>query len=97
MKRFVYILLFLISWVSVWTTEPIKIAVFSDVHYLSPQLAGKGTALEKYETATGRNTEDLHAVLDEVVTDLLDKSPDILLIPGDITKDGEKQSHLDFK
>lgn len=97
MKRFVYILLFLISWVSVWTIEPIKIAVVSDVHYLSPQLAGKGTALEKYETATGRNTEDLHAVLDEVVTDLLDKSPDILLIPGDITKDGEKQSHLDFK
>jgi predicted MPP superfamily phosphohydrolase len=97
MKRFLYILLFLTSWVSVWTIEPIKIAVVSDVHYLSSQLAGKGTALEKYETATGRNTEDLHAVLDKVISDLLDECPDILLIPGDITNNGEKQSHLDFK
>ena len=97
MKRFLYILLFLTSWVSVWTIEPIKIAVVSDVHYLSSQLAGKGTALEKYETATGRNTEDLHAVLDKVINDLLDECPDILLIPGDITNSGEKQSHLDFK
>ncbi len=97
MKRFVYILLFLTSWVSAWTIEPIKIAVVSDVHYLSSQLTKKGTALEQYETATGRNTEDLRAVLDAVITDLLDQSPDILLIPGDITNNGEKQSHLDFK
>ncbi len=97
MKRFLYILFFLTSQLSPWAAKPIKIAVISDVHYLSSQLAGKGAALEKYETAMGKNTEDLHAVLDKVVTDLRDESPDILLIPGDMTKDGEKQSHLDFK
>lgn len=97
MKRLLYILFFLTSELSLWAAKPIKIAIISDVHYLSSRLAGKGTALEKYETTTGRNTEDLHAVLDKVVTDLLDESPDILLIPGDISKDGEKQSHLDFK
>jgi len=97
MKRFLYILFFLTSQLSLWAAKPIKIAVISDVHYLSSQLAGKGAALEKYETATGRNTEDLHAVLDKVINDLLDECPDILLIPGDMTKDGEKQSHLDFK
>lgn len=97
MKRFLYILFFLTSQLSLWAAKPIKIAVISDVHYLSSQLAGKGAALKKYETAMGRNTEDLHAVLDKVVTDLHDESLDILLIPGDMTKDGEKQSHLDFK
>lgn len=97
MRQFFIILLLLNCWIPVWSADPIKIAVISDVHYLSPQLAGKGTALQKYEIATGRNIEDLDAVLDHVVNNLSKATPHILLIPGDITNDGEKQSHLDFR
>ena len=41
--------------------------------------------------------EDLHQVLEKVVADILREEVDILLIPGDLTNHGERQSHLDFQ
>jgi predicted MPP superfamily phosphohydrolase len=73
-----------------------KIAVITDIHFLDKQLAEEGDALSAYEQATGRNITDLHAVLDAVLDDLHRESPDLLLVTGDITNHGEKQSHLGF-
>lgn len=73
-----------------------KIAVISDVHYLSPQLIEKGVALTYFENATGRNTKENHAVLQEVLLNLEHDAPHVLLITGDLTNHGERQSHLDF-
>ncbi|MEN6588968.1 MAG: metallophosphoesterase [Proteiniphilum sp.] len=74
----------------------LKIAVMTDVHYLSPLLAGEGEALVAFEKATGRKTTELHAVLNKVIASLKEEAPDMLLVTGDITNHGERQSHLDF-
>ena len=74
----------------------LKIAVMTDVHYLSPLLAEEGEALFAFEKATGRKTTELHAVLNKVIASLKEEAPDILLVTGDLTNHGERQSHLDF-
>ena len=95
MRNILLILSILLSWVS-FSQQPLKIAVISDIHYLSPRLAKDGAALQSFETATGRNVKDLHQVLSQVISELEAYSPDIVLIAGDITNHGERESHLDF-
>ena len=56
-----------------------------------------GSATQKYIEASGRDILSVPAVLDSVITDYIAWDIDILLIPGDLTKDGEKQSHLDLR
>ena len=81
---------------NVVVADNVKIAVISDVHFLSKKLASPGTALSAYENSTGRNIDDLHSVFNLVLNDLIDEEIDILLITGDLTNHGEHQSHIDF-
>ncbi len=95
---FSFILLFVLftGCASSRDTGAVKIAVITDIHFLDKQLAGEGKALLAYEQATGRNVDDLHDVLDVVLGDLQEEMPDLLLVTGDISNHGEKQSHLGF-
>jgi Predicted phosphohydrolases len=77
------------------SSDSVTIAVITDIHFLSLKLTGAGDALTAYERATGRNAADLHEVLDKVLVDVGKEAPDILLVPGDISNHGERQSHLD--
>lgn len=77
-------------------SDAIRIAVITDIHFLDKQLAVEGKALSAYEQSTGRNVDDLHAVLDVVLKNLQEAAPDLLLVTGDITNHGERQSHLGF-
>ncbi len=95
MRKIFLNLLLLLSF-SLFAQQPLKIAVISDTHYLSSKLAQPDEALNKFEVATGRNTDDLHVVLHQVITDLINYKPDLLLITGDITNHGEQASHIDF-
>ena len=95
MRNILLILCILLSWIS-YAQQPLKIAVISDTHYLSSKIAKDGTALQKFETTTGRSVKDLHQVLSQVISELETYSPDVLLISGDITNHGERESHLDF-
>ena len=95
MRKIFIVLLFTISW-SVYSQHALKIAVLSDTHYLSSKLAKPGTALNNFEAVTGRNTEDLHEVLNQVISNLKSYQPDILLISGDLTNHGARDSHVDF-
>lgn len=70
--------------------------VITDVHYLSEQLMDDGYALQDYIFSSGKNVKEVPAVLDKVLNEYLNSDIEILFISGDITKDGEKQSHLDF-
>lgn len=83
--------------VACFAANPLKIAVISDIHYLSPALMDDGERIQEYEKSSARNIRDIPAILDETLADLQSDIPDILLIPGDLTKDGELQSHLDLK
>lgn len=76
--------------------ESLKIASLSDTHYLSPDLI-KDTADFTEHLNSDRK---MFAESDAFITALLDTikqdNPDVLLISGDLTKDGEKEGHEDL-
>lgn len=92
---FLYISLLFLA-VQLHATEPLKIGVISDIHYLSPQLMDNGYAIDNYMLNSGRMVKYTPALLDSALTFYQNKNTDVLLICGDITKDGERQSHMDF-
>ena len=75
----------------------LKIAVVSDIHYMDPSLlknnASTGAAFQAYLDADPKLIEFSDPIFRAVITQLKSEKPDILLIPGDLTKDGEKISH----
>lgn len=77
-------------------SESLKIGVIADPHYLSEQLMDNNSAVQQTVNISGKAILDVPQVLDQVLSDYLESDIEILLIPGDMTKDGEKQSHIDF-
>lgn len=74
-------------------TDTLKIAVMSDDHYLSPSMirdtADYTTALNSDRKMFAESDAILRTMLDAVRQD----KPDVLLISGDLTKDGEQECH----
>ncbi len=68
----------------------------SDIHFLGTDFAQSGEALTKYENATGRNVNELHAVLNETLKQIEAASVNAFLICGDLTNHGERGSHLEL-
>lgn len=89
--------LLLFVFLPIGAAPPLRIAVVSDIHYLSPSFMDNGAAIEKYEKNSAKNIRDIPALLQVALNDLESEIPDILLLPGDLTKDGELQSHQDLK
>lgn len=75
----------------------LKIAVVSDVHYMDPSLlangAASGKAFQDYLDQDPKLLQYSAAVFQKVIADLKHERPDILLVPGDLTKDGEPVCH----
>lgn len=75
----------------------LKIAVLSDLHYMDPSLlqngAANGLAFQMYLAKDPKLIEYSDAILDKVISELQTERPDVVLIPGDLTKDGEKICH----
>ncbi|MCD7972566.1 MAG: metallophosphoesterase [Candidatus Azobacteroides sp.] len=94
-KIFILLLIPLCNMIS--ATPPLKIGVFSDPHFLSPELMDGGKALQDYQHSIGRNIEKLPEILDATLDELINQQIDVLLIPGDLTLNGERQSHLDLR
>jgi 3',5'-cyclic AMP phosphodiesterase CpdA len=75
-------------------TGPLKIAVLSDLHYMTPSLLeADGTAFQMYLMQDPKLLQESKAILKEIVQKLLIEKPDLVLISGDLTKDGELISH----
>lgn len=74
-----------------------KIAVISDIHYMSPVLfsnnGANGAAFQSYTDQDPKLVQYSDPIFRSVLEDLKREKPDIILIPGDITKDGEKICH----
>lgn len=90
------LLLFIFFVFNAAAADSLKIAVISDPHFLAEEIAKPGAALNAYEKSTGRDISDLHAVLDNIFDQIVEEDVDILLIPGDLTNHGSKQSHKAF-
>ena len=74
----------------------VRLAVFSDPHCMDPSLlVADGTAFQTYLAGDRKLLAESHAILEEVVTELVAAKPQIVLITGDLTKDGEFVSHQD--
>ena len=76
--------------------NPLRIGVITDLHYLSENLMTKGSSLDKYVLQNGRTIQHSPAILDKVFEEYILAEIDVLLITGDLTKDGEYQSHIDL-
>lgn len=73
--------------------ETLKIAVLSDIHYMSPTMIAD---TEDFTTALNSDRKLLteSAGISDYMLDLVRKDkPDILLISGDLSKDGEQECH----
>jgi hypothetical protein len=71
-----------------------KIAVISDPHYFDPDLLIKnGMAFQTYLAKDRKLIAESHAIITSALQNIIKQKPDVLLIPGDLTKDGEKSSH----
>ena len=71
-----------------------SIIVMSDIHVMAPQLLEKkGTAYENYLNQDPKLLEYSGEVLECLVEKTQERNPDLVIIPGDLTKDGELLSH----
>ena len=69
------------------------IGVIADIHYLDPELGTSGAAFDAYLLQDRKMIAESAALLDAVLDELIAAGIEILLVPGDLTKDGEKASH----
>jgi 3',5'-cyclic AMP phosphodiesterase CpdA len=77
----------------------IKIAVLSDVHYMHPSLmqnnAENGAEFKSYLISNPNKAMQQYSapIFEQVLQELKYQKPDLVLLAGDMTKDGEKVSH----
>ncbi len=75
-------------------SSPLKIAVLSDLHYMDPSLLkSDGSAFQLYLMQDPKLLAESGAILQQIIHNLLAERPDLVLISGDLTKDGELRSH----
>ena len=71
-----------------------KITVLSDIHVMAPELLVEdGPAYQDYIAGDRKLLKEGPEILKTAVTKILADRPDIVLISGDLTKDGEYASH----
>ena len=79
-------------------TAKIRFGVISDIHYLAPSLRG-GDSEEWLEFVKNKHKEYtltdslVDNALDGVLRNAVESGENYVLIPGDLTKDGELESH----
>ncbi len=78
----------------------LKIAIVSDIHYMASSLlknnAAAGAAFQAYLDQDPKLIQYSDPIFRQCMAQVIADKPDMLLIPGDLTKDGEKVSHLDL-
>ncbi len=71
------------------------IAVLADNHYMDPSLLIKdGPAFQDYLVTDGKLLAASDAIMQEAIHELIQAKPNLVLIPGDLTKDGELVCHV---
>lgn len=73
--------------------ESLKIAVLSDTHYLSPEMIADTADFTAHLNSDRKMFAQSEAFLNALLDTVKKDSPDVLLISGDLTKDGEKEGH----
>ena len=71
----------------------LRIAVMSDLHYLSPDMIADTADFEHALNSDRKLLKESSAILYEKFEQVRADKPDILLVSGDLTKDGEQECH----
>jgi len=75
-------------------SQGLKVFVASDLHYFDHDLIiNDGAALENYIMMDRKMIRESEAITNALIDTILSIHPDVVLIPGDLTKDGELSSH----
>jgi len=70
-----------------------RFCVFSDPHYFDPDLGTSGSAFDTYIENDRKLIAESEEILKSLVQSVLSEDVEIVLVPGDLTKDGELTSH----
>lgn len=77
--------------------EDITFYVATDIHYLSKDLTDGGEAFQSFiDSGDGKQLKYIDEITDAFVNDVKKNSPQVLIISGDLTNNGEKKSHEDL-
>lgn len=77
--------------------QDITMFIATDLHYLAEGLNDKGKAFQTYlASGDGRQLNYVNEIVDAFGSELEKERPDILIISGDLTTNGEKESHLNL-
>ncbi|MBO5934232.1 MAG: metallophosphoesterase [Clostridia bacterium] len=77
--------------------KPVSFYIVTDTHYLNNNLEPGGEAFEKNMITEQYFVKESGAIIRSVADRIIqDKDTDIVIIPGDLVKNGEKESHKGF-
>lgn len=77
--------------------NPVGFYLLTDTHYFDPSLGAEGKAFENYMKKEQYFMKESAPIVESVFRCIADdKETDIVIIPGDLTKNGEKESHKGF-
>lgn len=77
-------------------SDHLKIRVISDTHYFSNELYSNCDDFTLAENSDRKMFKESDAILNSALQDVVNDKPDIVLVSGDLTKDGEKVNHQLF-
>ena len=76
------------------STRIAKIAIATDLHLMAPELLKKeGAAFDKALLSDRKLFVESPEIISKLFDDIILEKPDILLLTGDLSKDGERASH----
>ena len=76
------------------SSPSLKFSVLSDIHYYDPSLGVTGKAFEDYLEGDRKLLAESSAIIESAVNNIKKSDSDVVLISGDLTKDGERINHL---
>lgn len=77
--------------------NPVKIITATDIHYLSPALTDHGDIFrETINNSDGKVIQYIDEIMCAFTDDVISAAPDVLILSGDLTFNGEKASHIDL-
>lgn len=75
----------------------VRFAVFSDTHYHDPSLGSSGKAYADYLKSDSKMLHLSGEIIDAGMAAIAAENPEFVLVPGDLTKDGERINHERFR
>ncbi len=72
----------------------LKFAVISDPHFYDPALGTEGSAFEAYMLTDRKLLPESRELLELAIDEIIASDAEMVLIPGDMTREGEELCHL---